>query len=166
MEIRCYLYLHATTCESRLPWWCVAGGQAAWRGGLAWAGDCRGSWDSRRDRHPKGIYSSRDVFILSRSQLGTFSSFLLELPEPTQPGWARDCEGAPASTLPLIPPGSLLKACCFFLHLQDPLPCLLLPCFLRYLPFFLSPTSFLTFSLLICKTGWYPLTPSSCWQGN
>lgn len=109
MEIRCRLHSHATSCESclrgSLPRWCVVGGHVAQRGGLAWAGDHRGSRDSRRDRHPKGIYSSRDVFILGRSQPGTFSSFLLELPEPTQPGWARDCERAPASTPPLAPPG-------------------------------------------------------------
>lgn len=51
-------------------------------GGLSWAG-LPGSRDSWRDRHPGGIYSGRDDFILSRCQhLGTASSFSLSCLSP------------------------------------------------------------------------------------
>lgn len=133
----------------------------------------RGSRDSQRDRQPKGIYSSRDIFILSKCQhLGTFSSFLLELPEPTHPGWARDaCEGGPCSRPasptswslswrpPLLPTlaASPFPSLYFFSLFTPPLllPCLL-DCFLfsSLLPSFLFvflPS--LPFYLLIYKMG-------------
>lgn len=103
---------------------CPGGGvgvQVAGRGGFAWAGHLRGSQDSQRGRHPKGVYSSGDIFILSRCQLGTFSSFLLELPEPTQSGWRE------TASKPLLPARllhrleSLLEGGCYFPYLQDPL---------------------------------------------
>lgn len=83
-EIRCHLCSPATpqhpvgrrTCPS-------PGGGGAWGRWLPMGGALRGSRDSCRDR-------PLDIFIFSRRQhLGTFPSFLLELPEPTQPqpGW-------------------------------------------------------------------------------
>lgn len=86
-----------------------------WGRWLLVGGALRGGWDSCRDRHPMGTESGRDSFIFSRRQhLGTFPSFLLELPEPTQPGWGESLASwpllspTPQPCLPLAPPGGFL----------------------------------------------------------
>lgn len=142
--LACPLLCILSVGETTLQGWRGGGGgregrAGTWGSGLSWAG-LPGSRDSWRDRHPRGIYSGRDDFILSRCQhLGTASSISLSCLSPHSQVGGRLVRGPlphPTCLAHLL--ASLLGGFCFSLHLLH--VSLLFPVFLlTFLPF--SPSA-------------------------